>query len=294
MRLSLDAVVCTRDRPAELDACLRSLAVQQLPPRRVLVVDAGSVAAAPVIDGLEVEVVRAAPGLPRQRNVALARADADLVAFFDDDVEIEPGYLGEVIRFFEARPACVGVSGNILNDVPRALPSTLYRRVFGLADDDGSLRRSGDVAYLRGPVVPTRVDVISGANMTFRRETVAELRFREELGEYAYMEDADFALRAGTRGELWMLPTARLVHHVSPRSRLSRSRYVEEVFVNSTVLFLALRATHGLSWAAFIWRMTGRALAYAATALPDRSPAAIVGVARGARRMLLLIAVRRP
>jgi GT2 family glycosyltransferase len=287
--LTIDVVICTKNRPLELAACLRSLEGQTRPPDRVLVVDAGTERPDGDFGALELTWTESAPGLPRQRNAALPWAAADLLAFFDDDVELEPDYLVAVERWFAEHPDCVGASGNIVSDPGRPAASRIYRRVFALADDDGRLHRSGDAAYLRHPERPTRVDLVSGSNMVFRRDRIDGLRFREELGGYAYMEDADFAALAGQRGELWMLPDARLVHHKTTTSRLPPSAYVEEVFANSAILFRAHEHTLGLSRPAFARRIAGRALAYLILSLRFLSLQHVRGTLRGLRRVVAIM-----
>src|SRR5690606_7996602 len=86
--LSIAAAVCTRDRPAMLRRALGSLHEQEQPPAESLVVDNGPRAEAR-------QVVTAFPrarylrqperGLNGARNRALTAADADIVAFLDDD-----------------------------------------------------------------------------------------------------------------------------------------------------------------------------------------------------------------
>jgi GT2 family glycosyltransferase len=284
--MTIDVVVCTKDRPRDLERCLTSLASQARLPDRVVVIDASESSPRPLTpSGLTLEVVSSHPGLPRQRNVALERVTADLVAFVDDDVELAPGYLQAVIEFFEAHQACVGVSGNITNAAARPLASRLFRAVFSLANDDGRLRPSGDAAYLRHPKRPTQVDVVSGSNMVFRRSRIAGLSFDERLEGYAYMEDVDFSLRAASRGELWTIPSARLVHHFSPTARPSTRAYVEQVFVNAGLLFAVHREWRHLRRGAFVRRLAGRTAAYALLSVYRRSLDPIAGALRGLRRV---------
>lgn len=281
--LSLDVVICTRNRPLELAACLRSLATQTERPDAVVVVDSSD-EPQPLPDvGLPVRSVRSAPGLPLQRNLALRHVSADLVTFLDDDVELEPGYVAVIRRWFLSSEDCVGASGNITNDPRRPALSRAFRWLFDLSNDDGVLRQSGDVAYLRHPHTPSRVDVISGSNMTFRRCALGGIRFREDLGRYAYMEDADVALQLRDVGSLWMLPAAKLVHHRSRMARLPRREYIAEVLRNSTVLFVAHRDAHALSMSHFVRRMVGRVTAYAALAIRAGSVRPLLGVVDGLR-----------
>jgi GT2 family glycosyltransferase len=278
---TLDIVICTRNRPLELAECLRSLASQTQLPDHVFVVDSSDELQPPPDVGVPVQLLRSGVGLPLQRNLALRHVTADLVTFLDDDVELEPGYVATIKRWFLDTDDCVGASGNITNDPRRPVLSRAFRRLFDLANDDGVLRRSGDAAYLRHPHMPSRVDVISGANMTFRRRVLNGIRFREDLGRYAYMEDADVALRLRGVGTLWMLPGARLVHHRSPAARLPRREFIAEVLRNSTLLFVAHRDHHGLSLPHFLRRMAGRVTAYAALAIRAGSLRPLRGVVDG-------------
>jgi len=293
---SLDVVICTRNRPLELTACLRSLAIQTERPDAVVVVDSSD-EPQPLPDiGLPVRSIRSAPGLPLQRNLALHHVSADLVTFLDDDVELEPGYVAVIKRWFLHTEECVGASGNITNDPHRPALSRAFRWLFDLSNDDGVLHQSGDVAYLRHPQTPTRVDVISGSNMTFRRGALGGIRFREDLGRYAYMEDADVALQLRDVGSLWMLPAAKLVHHRSATARLPRREYIAEVLRNSTVLFVAHRDAHALSMSHFVRRMAGRVMAYAALAIRAGSVRPVLGVVDGlkASRQILRTGSKGP
>jgi GT2 family glycosyltransferase len=60
---------------------------------------------------LHLERVRSAPGLSRARNVALARVDADIVAFPDDDCVYPPDLLERIAQKLEEQPALDGVTG---------------------------------------------------------------------------------------------------------------------------------------------------------------------------------------
>ena len=289
-------VICTRNRPSELAACVRSVANQTERADRVLIVDSSDEPQPPHGLAVAVECLRSDVGLPRQRNLALQHVRADLVTFLDDDVVLESGYVAAVKRWFASAEDCVATSGNITNDPHRPAVSRAYRRLFDLANDDGVLHRSGDLAYLRHPSAPSRVDVISGSNMTFRRTALEGVRFREDLGHYAYMEDADVSLTVSARGALWMLPDARLVHHKSPTARMPRREYVAEVLRNSSLLFVAHRDEHGFALPHFLRRMSGRVVAYAALAVVAGSVQPLLGVADGLRasRAVFRTAAKQP
>jgi glycosyltransferase involved in cell wall biosynthesis len=84
---SVSVVVCTRDRPAALAACLRSLSDE--PADEILVVDNGS--SLPVRADRVRVVVEPRPGVAHARNLALTEATSEIVLFVDDDVTVRPG-----------------------------------------------------------------------------------------------------------------------------------------------------------------------------------------------------------
>jgi GT2 family glycosyltransferase len=276
--VTLDIAICTRDRPDDLRRCLAAVARQTAPPRRILVVNGGAPLSA--LDS-PAEVFESAPGLPRQRNLALDRLDAELVAFLDDDVELDADYLEHVLRWFAEHPTTVGVSGHIKNDLPFSAASRYYRRLFSLSSGDGILQPSGEVIYLYHPARPTRVDALSGSNMIWRRSAVESLRFDEALEGYAYMEDVDFSLRAGLRGELWMLPDARLLHHKTQAARVPARAYVRQVIENGAYLYGKHGREYPLRRTAYARRVVGRSTAYVAVAARSRSLEPLLGLAEG-------------
>ena len=111
---SFDLVVATAGRTDELARFLESLAAQDYPQARVLLVDQNdderiaSVVAAATVD---VVPLRSRPGLSRARNVALSHLEAEVVAFPDDDCVYPPGLLRQLGERFAARPGLDGVTG---------------------------------------------------------------------------------------------------------------------------------------------------------------------------------------
>jgi hypothetical protein len=115
-------VVCTRDRPEPLLGCLESILRIDYPRYEVLVVDN-----APNTDATRglvrerlghlphVRYLREPrPGLSRARNAALEAARGEIVAFVDDDVVVDPGWLRSIVLGFRAMPGVACVTGMIL------------------------------------------------------------------------------------------------------------------------------------------------------------------------------------
>jgi GT2 family glycosyltransferase len=135
--------------------------------------------------------------------------------------------------------------------------------------------------YRYHPEEPSRVDVLSGSNMVWRRDAVDGLEFDEALSGYAYMEDADFALRAGRRGDLWTLPNARLRHSKTTTSRVAYREYVRQVIVNGAYLYAKHRIARNLRPTAYARRLIGRCIAFAALATARRTIQPIGGILDG-------------
>ena len=111
---SFDLVVATAGRTGELARFLDSLAAQDYPQARVLVVDQNEDdRLAKVTREAPVDVVhlQSAPGLSRARNAALPHLAADVVAFPDDDCVYPPGLLRVIGERFAARPELDGLTG---------------------------------------------------------------------------------------------------------------------------------------------------------------------------------------
>lgn len=112
-------VVCTRNRPDSVMLTLRGLAAMHYRPFEIVVVDN-----APSSDATKDAVLREfgsdsrfryvrepRPGLSCARNRGIAEAAADIVAFTDDDVRVDPWWLDGIVRGFRAAADVACVTG---------------------------------------------------------------------------------------------------------------------------------------------------------------------------------------
>jgi GT2 family glycosyltransferase len=225
-----DLVICTLDRPRELDRCLESVASQTAAPGRVLVIDASdddlsaAVVARHAAKGLPVEHLRAPKGLTRQRNVGLDSSQAEIVHFVDDDVVLEPGYLDAILDVF-ARDRTIGGVGGLPTNVP---PRRRGRR----RATEGRVMRSGRGVLVLRADREVEADWLSGCCMSFRRSALDPDRFDESIPGYALGEDLELSYRVRQRHRLIVTPTARLEHRQSPVNRLARTQWGHDDVVN--------------------------------------------------------------
>lgn len=178
---SLTIAICTRDRAARLERLLGSLAA--LPKRgfasaTVLVVDNAS------SDSSTREAVERFPdmryafeprgGLDFARNRALREADGDLLAFLDDDVVVDRGWLDGLYDAWRDNPDAGGATGLVL---PFRLdtPSQIHFEGNG-GFGRGFVKTEFRIERMENRLHPLAVGNLgAGCNMCFRRDLLLEL-----------------------------------------------------------------------------------------------------------------------
>lgn len=102
---TITVAICTKDHPAELRRCLASCEAVRGDALEILVVDNGSAGTATreAAESFGVRYVREeTPGLAAARNAAVAAAKGDVVAFTDDDCEVDRQFVAELRRAYDA------------------------------------------------------------------------------------------------------------------------------------------------------------------------------------------------
>lgn len=182
--------IATRGRPAVVAAVVDVLRSQTLAPSTILVscVEPGDAEA--LAQQADVTVILGERGLTRQRNAVIDNlpADAEIVAFFDDDFVPHPDWLRAVAQVFTDQPDVAAITGTVLADGIGGP---------GIGFDE-ALRRATTGASGSSPPIENYTPY--GCNMAFRRSAVADLRFDERLVLYGWLEDRDFGISLVRRG----------------------------------------------------------------------------------------------
>jgi GT2 family glycosyltransferase len=118
----VSVIVPTAGRPEALEKCLRSLRALRYPDFDVLVVDnrPADPATRRLVEGIRRQddriqyIAELRPGSSVARNAGIAQARADLVAFTDDDVTVEPDWLDWLVAPMLSDPAVDVVTGLVL------------------------------------------------------------------------------------------------------------------------------------------------------------------------------------
>jgi glycosyltransferase involved in cell wall biosynthesis len=180
----LTVAVCTHDRPRQLGRALASLMEQSPPAVEVMVVDN-----APSDDTTRrlIEerfpsiryLCEPIPGLDFARNLALARATQEVVAFLDDDAVAAPGWAEAMTRTFASDPR-VGICTGRVEALKLETPgerlfeanggfSRGTERIELPADADGPLHGHS------APLIAWAISVGSGCNYGVRRAAALAL-----------------------------------------------------------------------------------------------------------------------
>ena len=218
---SVSVVVCTRNRPDALERCLSALAALAPAPAEIIVVDNDprSGQTCRVTDqhqGIRY-IPEERPGLSAARNAGVLAATGDIIAFTDDDVIVDEGWVGAIDEAF-ADGGVTAVTGLVLPaELKTAAQYAFQTDVFGWGRGYRAL--DFDCTFFEatkdGGVPVWRLG--AGANMAFRRDAFERVGlFDERLGAGASgcSEDSELwyrLLAEGHRCRYW--PSAEVLHH---------------------------------------------------------------------------------
>jgi GT2 family glycosyltransferase len=224
---SVTAIVLNYDGAELLDVVIPSLQRQTYPRLSVLVVDNGSTDHSVALvrerwpDVRLVEIPQNI-GVARALNRGIVESDTELVALLNNDIELEPRWLEELVAALLQHPGAASVSGKLLRFDQR-----------DVIDAAGDGMRWSSAAFNRGAGQPDRgqfdraepvFSACAGAAL-YRRAAFDDVGvFDEDF--FAYLEDIDWSLRAQLRGYAsHYIPTAVAYHKRGATTSGARNRY---------------------------------------------------------------------
>jgi GT2 family glycosyltransferase len=222
-RWNISLVICTRDRPQDLDRCLASLRSQNRRPDHVVVVDNASHTdeTRQVTERHGVVYVREdRPGLDIARNRGAAISRGDIVAYTDDDTVLHPSWLRRIEDAFDAKeiwavtgltfPAELETEAQCLFEKVWSVGRGFQRRDFGpLFYSD--TRKLGSPAW----------EIGAGANMAFRREVfdkIGGFDERLDVGAAGCCGDSEFWNRILHAGGVCRYEPGAVIYHFHRRT----------------------------------------------------------------------------
>jgi glucosyl-dolichyl phosphate glucuronosyltransferase len=168
-------------------------------------------------------VAQQKPGKSNALNTAIAAAQGDVLAFTDDDVFCDPGYLGSIRALFD-QESVDAAQGRILLECEDGWPAWLDQ---GLALSFGHRDCGSEVSDLVG--------TLDGCNTIVRAEVFRRIGgFCPQLGPGAIGlgEDTEFSLRMRRYGLRQVYAPDIVVRHQLSKRRVTKSALRKRFFQN--------------------------------------------------------------
>jgi GT2 family glycosyltransferase len=222
------AVGCVNSILAAVDDPLEVIVVENRPEGSTV---AAALEAAFPGDGRIRYVEERQPGLASARNAGLDAARGDLIAFTDDDVQVDRGWAPAIRAAFAAAPEVACVTGLILPRELETAAQLLDERFASFGKGFDRRTYSIDQPPPDQPLFPYTAGYFgSGANMTFRSEAIRDLGgFDRALGTGTPSrggEDLDICVRLLRSGRLLTYEPAAMVWHRHPATYAAVKRQV--------------------------------------------------------------------
>lgn len=210
--LTVSVIVCTRERPQLLHDTIDSILAGDMKPSEIVVVDQ-SRRPDPQLEGESKAALRyvwsQSRGLTRARNIGIASAQGHVIAFSDDDVRVETGWLAALVAAVGAEDEQRVAAGQVIPappERPGAFTSSYYV-------DNVPATYAGRIGR----------DPLGGGNMAMYRSGFDLVGlFDERLGaggRYPAADDNDFGLRLLEAGFCIVYVPEAIVYHRAWRSR---------------------------------------------------------------------------
>lgn len=276
MSLTISSIIATMNRPADLEAALKSLVIQTRLPDEILVIDQSSDdLTKKLVSRMQSEDAVIGPrlkyffqekrSLVQARNRGMDEAKGDIWSFLDDDIVLFEDYYQKISQAFEVDPKLAGISGNA--KVKEAWYGwkwnlrVFLHNLFLLNHYDGKMTWSGfgHPIYEREIDRPMQVDMLPGCNMNYRRSVAQGERFDEYFKGYSYREDAEYSYRIAQKGKVMMIPDARLWHNYSTTSRMTEADLKKMKIKNYYYTFEKFKGRNPLARILFAYSLFGLA-----------------------------------
>jgi len=185
-------------------------------------------------------------GFAKANNQAIQQSRGEYVLLLNPDTVVEESTFSKVIEFMDRTPDAGGLGvmmvdgkGNFLPESKRGLPTpeVSFYKIFGLSSLFPRSKRFGKyhLSYLDKRKTH-QVDILSGAFMLLRRETLDKTGLLDETF-FMYGEDIDLSyriLKAGYKN--YYFPETRIIHYKGESTKKSSANYVF-VFYNAMIIF---------------------------------------------------------
>jgi GT2 family glycosyltransferase len=275
-----------------LEPCLRSVFAQEFRDLYVILVDNGST------DG-SADLVRARfpqvhlvensdnRGFAVANNQAIRASTSEFVATLNNDTEVDPGWLGALVRAMETDPG-IGMCASkmLLADRREVIDSA------GIAVDKAGIvwnREAGNIDH-PGTVVPIPVFGPCAGAALYRRAMLDDIGLFDE-DFFAYMEDVDLAWRAQWAGWKCVYVPKAAVYHVHSATGREGSHFKNRLLGRNKIWLLCKNYPLLPWYMLLVLAYDLMSVGYAVAA--GRGPGALQGRIESLSRILHMLAKRR-
>lgn len=268
-------IICTKDRPSDLQKCVESIARQTILPYELIIVDASSENVSSEnkkncerILGNKIKLIyiRSEPSTTKQRNIGVDNASGDIVFFLDDDVILEQNYHRKMLEVYKLKSDqnIGGVRGSFAIDkstcIDRILDRT-FRKLFLMArysmNEKSRFLPSLQYVFIEKPTEIIEIECMPACICSYYRKIFNKFKFDEMLDKYAFAEDKDLSYRVSRKYKLYQTPYALLSHNHSPISRLSVRECRKVETINRHYLAKKHLPPRSINWLAYYWSLVG-------------------------------------
>lgn len=185
-------------------------------------------------------------GFAKANNQAIKQSSGRYVLLLNPDTVVEEDTFRKTIDFMDSHPEAGGLGvkmidgcGNFLPESKRGLPTpwVAFYKIFGLSRLFPKSKRFGryHLSYLSQNEIH-KIDVLSGAYMFLRRETLDKVGFLDE-DYFMYGEDIDLSYRITQGGyENYYFPGTTIIHYKGESTKKGSLNYVR-MFYNAMIIF---------------------------------------------------------
>lgn len=204
--MTLSVLICTYNRPDMLTKCLSSLIEgTNETPDQIVVVNGGDERSDQVVKlfigkpGIDVKLIKTInKNLATSRNVGLSHCVGDIVAMTDDDAEVFPDWVTQMIRVHSDHPEAGAVGGVVLGN-----------------NTDSLVGKVADAITFPSWSAPQYVRTLPGVNVSYKREVIEKIGLQDET--LFRGEDVDYNWRVQQLGyKVYFDPAIKVWHYHRP------------------------------------------------------------------------------
>ena len=241
-KLDFTIIICTKNRPAQIESVVIQIKQQICPELKSLVVVDGSDSEETESKirslqnswpaGREFEYFRTRGGKPTALNLSLDRVASGsekpyALLFFDDDIHFNLQDFVRGMAFLRDHNFC-GLSPLIINEGESSSIKSEFCAKSILRNQQGVITKAGENVWVSANYLGKEAWIptswLPGGAAMYRYQKISDLRFSQNLenpilGGYALGDDVDFAIRASHRGQIGCLRSIQVIHSPTQDSR---------------------------------------------------------------------------